>query len=519
VSGADRAEHALQRADDLRSQFIAGLAEPTNVIGGADLRGGAGAFADACPATGIEIARVPESDSADIDAAVASAREAQKQWWAMDGAERARRMLDLADAIEARRDQISLIESIDNGRPRRETASQAAIVARWFRYYAGITDKLEGSSIPVAGPYLNYTRRLPVGVCTAITPWNHPLLIATKKVAPAIACGNGIVVKPSELAPLSVIEMARIAVEAGLPRGLINVVNGGRQAGETLTAHAGIDRVDVTGSTPTGISVARAAAGTLKRVGMELGGKAANIAFPVKDLDRLARGAIFAAFIAQGQSCVAGSRLLAHVGIADELGERIAALAADIKLGDPLATETQMGPVISLAAADRIRGEIGDAVAKGGELLCGGDASPELDEGLRPAGFIRPTVIRVDDRRAPILRTEVFGPVLTITAFRDEDEAVDLANDVPYGLGAAVWTDDVSQAHRVSSRLRSGVVWINDYHRIDPASPWGGFKLSGYGRENGSAAVEEYTAPQSVWVPLEAAAMDWYEHSGESRLN
>lgn len=465
------------------------------------------------------IAELAQAGKQDVDEAVASARAAFLDWSGMDGAERGRLLNRLADAIEAERDRISLLESIDNGRPLRETASQAAIVAKWFRYYAGITDKLEGATVPVSGPYLNYTRRLPVGVCAAITPWNHPMLIATKKIAPAIACGNVVVVKPSELASLSVIELGRIALEAGIPPGVINILTGGREAGALLAEHPGVDRIDVTGSTPTGMAVARAAAGTLKRLGMELGGKSANLIFDGTDLDRLARGAVFSAFIAQGQSCVAGSRLLVQTDIVEPLTERITAAVESIRLGDPIEQRTQMGPVITVQAATRIRAMIDSAEAQGATVLSGGDRRPALSSGLNPEGFVTPTVLAVPDPSAVIAREEIFGPVMTITPFRDEAEAVEITNSVPFGLGAAVWSADVSRAHRVASRLRSGVVWINDYHRIDPASPWGGFKLSGYGRENGYAAIEEYTAPQSVWVPLEEDPIDWYDDGGGSRLN
>ncbi len=509
------------RARELRDQVISQLAAPAMVIHGEDRESSSrNTFVDFCPGTGAALAELPAGNAEDVDNAVISSRDALERWSGIGGRGRSRLIYGFADAIEANQDRISHLESTDNGRPQRETASQASIVADWFRYFAGLADKLEGSTIPVSGRYLNYTQRVPVGVCGAITPWNHPMLIATKKVAPAIACGNTIVVKPSELAPLSVVELGRIAIDSGIPPGVINVVTGGREAGEAMAVHPGIDRIDVTGSTPTGVSVARAAAGTLKRVGMELGGKAANIVFETEDLARVARGLAFSAFIAQGQSCVAGSRVLVQANLADELAGRVAEVAESMRIGDPLSVDTQMGPVISTEAADRIRGMIAAAEADGASVLAGGVEIPSgLPEHLRGSGFLRPTVLQVNDPAMKIASDEIFGPVLTLTPFETEEEAVAIANSVPFGLGSGVWTADIAQAHRVAAKLRVGVVWINDYHRIDPASPWGGFKLSGFGRENGHAALEEYTAVQSVWVPLEEQRMDWYEHSDRARLN
>ena len=510
--------------DDLarrHEEVRASIAEPALLIGGAEEAAASGAtFEDRDAATGDLLAAVPDAGAADVERAVASARAAQEQWAALAPARRGQIMYAIADGLEADRDRISRIESCDNGRPRRETGSQAQIVAKWFRYFGGMADKIEGATIPVEGPYVNYTRRVPVGVCAAITPWNHPMLIATKKVAPALACGNAVVVKPSELAPLSVLELGRIATAAGLPDGVLNVVTGGGEAGAALAAAEGVDRVDVTGSTPTGIKVAETAARSLKRTGFELGGKAANVVFADADLDAAAAGAVFSAFIAQGQSCVAGSRILAERSIAEQLAERVAAAAERIRVGDPLARETQMGPVIAPAAAERIRGYIDGAESEGARRLCGGSEPPELEAGLDPAGYVRPTVIWAPDAGIRATREEIFGPVATVTPFADEDEAVAIANSVPFGLGAGVWTGDPSRGHRVAERLQAGITWINDYHRIDPASPWGGFKLSGYGRENGHAAVEEFTEVKSVWVPLEPHRVDWYDRSDDgARLN
>jgi acyl-CoA reductase-like NAD-dependent aldehyde dehydrogenase len=476
-------------------------------------------FADRNPATGEELATLPDANAGDVDLAVEAARVALEQWGRLGGAMRGRLLNRLADLLEAEASRIGPLESADNGRPLRETRSQARIVANWYRYFAGLADKLEGRTIPVEGPYLNYTRRVPVGVCAAITPWNHPMLIATKKIAPALACGNTVVAKPSELAPLSVLELGRLAGEAGIPPGVLNIVTGQREAGEALAVHAGVDRLDLTGSTATGVAVATAAAPTMKRLGFELGGKAANIIFEDAHVPAAVAGAAFAAFIAQGQSCVAGGRVLAQRSVADRVARELADRVRAIRVGDPVDLDTQMGPVITPAAANRIRGHITDAIGAGAELLAGGTDRLSLADGLAPEGFVAPTVLVTGDPLIRAAREEIFGPVVTVIPFDDEREAVEIANSVPYGLGAAVWTRDVARAHRVADALRAGITWINDYHRIDPASPWGGFGLSGYGRENGWEAVEMFTEVKSVWVPLEDQPMDWYDSDGPSRLN
>jgi acyl-CoA reductase-like NAD-dependent aldehyde dehydrogenase len=476
-------------------------------------------FEDRDPATGAVLATLPDAQEEDCDRAVRAAREAAPGWASMSGAERGRLMMRLADALDGEKGYIGRLESADNGRPWRETASQANIVARWYRYFGGLADKIEGETIPAEGPYLNYTRRVPVGVCGAITPWNHPLLIASKKVAPALACGNTLVVKPSELAPLSVLELGRLALEVGFPPGVLNVLSGQREAGEAITVHPDVNRIDVTGSTPTGVAVARGAAPTLKRLGFELGGKAANVVFGDANLERAVAGAVFAAYIAQGQSCVAGARVLVERGLAPEFARAMAKRVRAIRVGDPLAGETQMGPLITPAAATRVRGYISGAIDDGAELLAGGVDPIAVRPPLVPEGFCAPTLLWTEDPTIRAAREEIFGPVVTLTPFDTEGQAVEIANSVPFGLGAAVWTRDVSRAHRVADALRAGITWINDYHRIDPASPWGGFGLSGYGRENGWEAVRMFTEVKSVWVPLEEGPMSWYDSSAPERLN
>jgi phenylacetaldehyde dehydrogenase len=471
------------------------------------------------PATQEVLAEPPAASAQDLDLAVAAARRALPGWSGMAAAERGRLLVQLADLLEAEQTNISALETSDNGRPRRETGAQAGIVAKWYRYFGGLADKIEGSTIPVEGPYLNYTQRVPVGVCGALTPWNHPMLIATKKVAPALACGNTMVLKPSELAPLSVLELGRLALEAGIPPGVLNIVTGERETGEALVSHPDVNRIDLTGSTPTAVAVAQAAAPTMKRLGFELGGKAANIVFPDADLDRAVPGAVWAAFIGQGQTCVAGSRVLVHESLVPEFTQRMAERIDRIRVGDPTDLNTQMGPVITPHARNRIAATVQAACDAGVELLAGGQIPDDLPAQVAPDGYYRPTLLRTEDPTVDVAQKEIFGPVVVMIPFRDEAHAIELANGTPFGLGAAVWTRDVTRAHRVAGALRFGMVWINDYHRNDAASPWGGFGLSGYGRENGQAAVDMFTELKAVWVPTEDQPMNWYDTTGPARLN
>lgn len=476
-------------------------------------------FEDRDPATREVLATLPDATAADVDAAVGRATDALAGWSARDAAERGRILNALADRIEGARERFAQIESADNGRPLRETGAQAGIIAGWFRYFGGMADKLEGETIPVAGRYLNYTKRVPVGVCGAITPWNHPALIAVKKIAPALACGNTVVVKPSELAPLSVLELGRFALEAGVPAGVLNIVTGQRSAGEALVEHRGVARIDLTGSTSTGIAVAKGAADTLKRLGLELGGKAANLVFDDVDVELAARGTVFSAFVAQGQSCIAGSRVLVQRSIAEEFVTRMAERAGAIRPGDPLDPATRIGPLITPAAAGRIAAFVRDAVDEGATVVQGGRVPDDLGAGLSPDGFYLPTVLWSEDSGIRAACEEVFGPVTVVIPFDTEADAVAIANSLPFGLGAGIWTRDVNRAHRVADALRAGIVYVNDYHRIDPASPWGGFGLSGYGRENGFEAMRMFTEVKSVWVGLENPAIDWHASDGPTRLN
>jgi len=454
------------------------------------------------PATGEVLARVAEGDAADVDRAVRAARAAFESgpWREMDGRKRGRLLWAIADGLEARADELARLETLDNGKPVREARMfdvEGAIEC--FRYYAGWADKIEGEVLPIPGPYLNYTRREPVGVCGQIIPWNYPLQMAAWKVAPALACGNTVVLKPAEQTPLTALELARVAHEAGLPAGVLNVVTGyGPTAGAALVRHPEVDKIAFTGSTEVGRHIQREAAGTLKRVSLELGGKSPNLVLADADLEAAARGAASAIFYNTGQACTAGSRLLVEEKVHDELLEKLLKRAAGMRPGDPLDPKCRMGPLVSQEQLDRVMGYIETGKAEGGAPVLGGDRP----EGAGGGYFLNPTIFDRVSPEATIAREEIFGPVLAVSTFADVDEAVAIANRSVYGLAAAVWTQDVKQAHRVAHALRAGTVWVNMYHTLDVGSPFGGYKESGYGRELGRYALDLYTQVKSVWVNL-----------------
>ena len=461
------------------------------------------------PANRETLARVAEGRAEDVDAAVAAAERAFPAWGRTSATDRFHLLCRLADLIKANAGELSRWETLATGRPIREMAAQVDRLSDFFEYFAATARVAEGEVTPFAGPYLNYTRHVPLGVVGLITPWNHPLLILTKKLAPALAAGNPVVIKPSELTPTTTLDLARLCKEAGFPDGVVNVVPGfGPTAGKRLASHPVVQKVDLTGGGEAGALVGSQAAGHIAAVSLELGGNTPILVFDDADLDEAAAGAAFAAYIAAGQSCVAGARLIVHERVHDAFAAELARRASRIRIGDPLDPETQLGPVASCKQYDRVLDYIKRGVAEGARVLTGGAAvtTPPFDRGYH----IAPTVFADVRPTMTIAQEEIFGPVTTITRFSSEAEAIAIANNSRYGLGAAIWTRDVARAHRVAHALESGVVWINDHHRIDPAMPWGGFKESSIGREVGLQAYRAYTQTQTVVVKLTSEPFDWY---------
>jgi acyl-CoA reductase-like NAD-dependent aldehyde dehydrogenase len=458
------------------------------------------------PYTGEPWARLADGGPADVDLAVDAARAAfDGSWGAMSGFDRAAIMRKIATAITDNAERLALLEVRDSGKLMREMLGQLNVLGGWYAYFSGLADKLEGRTVPAVAPrtYFGYTTREPVGVVGAITPWNSPLLLLTMKLAPLLAAGCTCVVKPSEHSPASTVAFAEILTEAGLPPGVLNVVTGWERAtGEALAEHRGIDKVAFTGSTATGVKVAQAAIANVNKITLELGGKSPQVVFPDADLDAAANGLVAGVFAATGQTCMAGSRLIVHESVKDELLAKVAERAASIKQGDPVHADTEMGPVANVPQYEKVLGYLEVARAEGATIVAGGEPNAELG-GL----FVKPTVVLADPG-ATIVREEVFGPVLAAYTFTDEDQAIALANDTPYGLAGAVWTKDVHRAHRVAGAIRAGTVWINAYRVVTPNMPFGGFGLSGIGRENGVRAVDEYLEEKSVIVELTGGTRD-----------
>jgi len=456
------------------------------------------------------LAEVSEASPADIDRAVAAARKAFPAWKRMAAADRGRLLLKLADAIEADAPYLAELESLDTGHPIRDTRGlDVPRTAVTFRYFGGMADKVQGSVVPVEAGFLNYVTREPLGVVGQIVPWNFPLMFTSWKMGPALAAGNTVVLKPAELTPLTTLRIARLMAEVGIPPGVVNIVPGyGHSAGQYLAEHNGVDKIAFTGSTAVGRKIVAASAGNLKRVQLELGGKGANIVFEDAFLPAAVGGSAFAIFHNQGQACIAGSRLLLHEKIADEFLERFLALTRSIRVGNPLDPQTEMGPLTSRGHRDRVLSYIEVAREQGSEILTGG--KPPADAALAAGCYVEPTVVtaKPGDR---VCQEEVFGPFVSVTRFKDEAEVVAIANSTDYGLGGGLWTRDLQRGHRVAAAIRSGMVWVNTYKRVNPGSPFGGVGQSGYGREMGFEAMHDYTEAKSVWINVDADIPPWYK--------
>lgn len=461
------------------------------------------------PTNGELITRIAAAQAEDVDLAVAAAKRAFPGWAATPGAERGRLLMKLADRIEACSDELAHLESLDTGHPIRDSRIlDVPRTAACFRYFGGIADKIEGKVIPVDAGFLNYVQRKPIGVVGQIVPWNFPLMFTSWKMGPALAAGNTVVLKPSELTPLSTLRIAELMKEVGFPDGVVNIVPGyGHTAGQRLAEHPDVGKIAFTGSTATGRRIVEASQGNLKRVQLELGGKGANIVFEDANLDAAVNGAAWAIFHNQGQACIAGSRLLLQDSIADEFLERFVTLARSIRLGDPLDPYTEMGPLTSALHRDRVLSFVDIARQQGGRVLAGGKAPS--DPALASGFYIEPTIVEAkpSDR---VAQEEVFGPFVTVLRFSTEEEALEIANGTAYGLGSGLWTRDLQRAHRVAEKINVGMCWINCYKRVSPGSPFGGLGQSGYGREMGFEAIHDYTEARSVWVNVDAKILPHY---------
>jgi aldehyde dehydrogenase (NAD+)/betaine-aldehyde dehydrogenase len=473
---------------------------PTQLLIGGELRDAQDGrtFPTYDPAHGGELAQVAQGGAADVDAAVSSAREALNgAWMKTSPAKRARALNRLAQLLDERTDELAELESRNVGKAKWQCAAEIKVAVATLELFAGTAQHLYGRSHVVNPAVVSYTLKEPVGVVGAIIPWNYPLMMAAWKVAPALAAANTIVLKPASATPLTALRLGELALEAGIPAGVLNVVPGpGAEVGEAIARHPGIDKVAFTGETGTGRRIAQVAAETLKRVSLELGGKSPNIVFADADLDAAVIGSLWAIYYAAGQSCEARSRILVQDEVYDTFASAFAERARSLKVGDPLEAETKVGSLISRDHAAKVRGFVELGLADGGELLAGDGLS--LGDGLDADAFVAPTVIGGVTNDARICQEEVFGPVVTLTRFADEAEAVGFANDVRYGLAATVWTGDGGRGHRVAQRIRSGAVGINTPFIAFPGVPFGGFKESGYGREQSIEALDLYTETKAV---------------------
>ena len=444
---------------------------------------------------------VPRGNADDVERAVQAAQRAftSGDWPKMHASQRGLLLRRLGDLIARDAEMLAAIEVQDNGKLISEMAGQLKYTPQWYYYYGGLADKIEGAVIPSDKDTFNYTRHEPLGVCAAITPWNSPVLLFGLKVAPALAAGNTLVVKPSEYTSASTLALMKLFEEAGFPDGVINVVTGyGPEAGEPLVKHPLVRKVAFTGSSKTGAHVYCEAARDIKRVSLELGGKSPNIVFDDCKMENAVKGVVSGIFAATGQTCIAGSRLLVQESIHDEFVDKLVDFAKTARMGNPMDYDTQVGPVTNLMQYEKVLGYIDIAKSEGVETVLGGAKAtrPECGDGW----FVEPTVFTGVKNSMRIAQEEVFGPVLSVIPFRDEDEALEIGNDVVFGLAAGVWTEDIRRAIRMSERLQAGTVWVNTYRAFSYTTPFGGYKRSGLGRENGQEAIHEYMQTKSVWI-------------------
>lgn len=460
-------------------------------------------FATINPATEAEITTIAKGTEKDLDDAVSAARAAFEDgpWAKMNGHDRGRLLFKIGDLILKHADELAYRETIDMGKPIGESRNiDVPFVANIFHYYAGWASKIEGSVIPVAGSVLNYTLREPLGVVGAITPFNFPFLLTAWKVAPALACGNTLIHKPASITPLTAIKLAEIMEEAGVPAGVYNLLTGpGASIGAAMAKHPGIDKIAFTGETETGKGIIRDAAASLKKVSVELGGKSPNIILADADLDSAVKAAFMGIFYNKGEVCAAGSRLFVEKPVYEELLSKLTERVKKTKPGDPLDPKTRFGPVASKAQLDKVLSYVEIGKGEGAQLATGGG---KADIGTGKGYFVEPTVFAGATNAMRIAREEIFGPVLTVIPVEDFESAIKAANDTAYGLAAAVHTRDIKKAHRAAKLLKAGTVWINTYNLYDPASPFGGYKQSGFGRELGREALDGYLQTKSVWVDL-----------------
>jgi acyl-CoA reductase-like NAD-dependent aldehyde dehydrogenase len=500
---------SVARADLARQALPAACREVVRQwIGGEWVEGRGGSFPTIDPTTGEPLLDVTIATAAEVDAAVAAAAAASEPWWESDGIERGRILRRFADLIRTNGERLGRLDTIDAGRPLRDTTTRdVERAARTLEYFAGVTDKIRGANIPVQPGFANITFFEPYGVVAGIIPWNYPMTNAITKIAPALATGNGIVLKPAELSPLSACLLGELADQAGLPKGLLNILHGpGEITGNALAAHAGVGKVAFTGSTVVGRQIGRLCGESLKSVTLELGGKSPNIVFEDADLDTAVEAAAFTIAVNQGQTCTAGTRLLLQAGIAEAFVPRLIARLSRLRIGDPLNPEVEIGPVISRTQLERIERYVGAAERGGGRVVRIEQLRPLQ---LRNGFFCAPVVVSHVATSETVAQEEVFGPLLTVFVFDTEEEALALANQSSFGLAAMLWTNDIRRVHRMTRRLSCGIVWNNVVHALHPGSPYGGYKASGMGVEMGMEAITQFMKIKSLWIGINEWRSGW----------